>query len=162
MNELGLYNIRSSYVDRLHNLDYRVEKHHGNHNKPYLGIILEINNIHYFVPLSSPKPKHKHMYESLTFVKITNKSRLLSVLNINNMIPVPEGFYQKIDIDKISDQKYKDLLNMEVNDCRRKSQRIIKNTKLIHKFICYEPEKHKKISRFCCDFNKLEEYCRQF
>lgn len=68
MNELKLYYIKSSYVDQLHNLDYLVEKHHGKHS---IGIILEINNIHYFVPLSSPKPKHRHMYESLTFVKIT-------------------------------------------------------------------------------------------
>lgn len=63
MNELKLYNVNSSYVDQ----HYRVEKHHGKHNKPYLGIILKINNIHYFIPLSSPKSKHKHMYESLTY-----------------------------------------------------------------------------------------------
>ncbi len=119
MNEqLKLYNINPSYVDQLHNLDYRVEKHHGKHSKPYLGIILKINNIHYFVPLSSPQPKHKHMYESLTFVKITNRSQLLSVLNINNMIPVPIGFYHKIDINKISDLKYRDLLNAEKIACR--------------------------------------------
>lgn len=119
MNEqLKLYNINPSYVDQLHNLDYRVEKHHGKHSKPYLGIILKINNIHYFVPLSSPQPKHKHMYESLTFVKITNRSQLLSVLNINNMIPVPIGFYHKIDINKISDLKYRDLLNAEQIACR--------------------------------------------
>lgn len=156
MNELKLYNVNSSYVDQLHNLDYRVEKHHGKHNKPYLGIILKINNIHYFVPLSSPKPKHKHMYESLTFIKVTNKS---PVLNINNMIPVPDGFYQEINIDKISDYKYRDLLNAEQIDCRRKSHKIIKNAKLIHKFICFEPERHKNLCRFCCDFTKLEKYC---
>ncbi|WP_338935058.1 type III toxin-antitoxin system ToxN/AbiQ family toxin [Lactobacillus helveticus] len=162
MNEqLKLYNINPSYVDQLHNLDYRVEKHHGKHSKPYLGIILKINNIHYFVPLSSPKPKHKHMYESLTFVKITNRSQLLSVLNINNIIPVPIGFYHKIDINKISDLKYRDLLNAEQIACRKKARRIIKNAKLIHKFICYEPERHKNINKFCCDFNKLEKYCRK-
>ncbi|GFP00012.1 hypothetical protein LHEH8_17670 [Lactobacillus helveticus] len=101
------------------------------------------------------------MYESLTFVKITNRSQLLSVLNINNMIPVPIGFYHKIDINKISDLKYRDLLNAEQIACRKKARRIIKNAKLIHKFICYEPERHKNINKFCCDFNKLEKYCRK-
>ncbi|AZA22556.1 hypothetical protein DM473_09915 [Lactobacillus helveticus] len=41
------------------------------------------------------------------------------------------------------------------------ARRIIKNAKLIHKFICYEPERHKNINKFCCDFNKLEKYCRK-
>ncbi|WP_172994573.1 type III toxin-antitoxin system ToxN/AbiQ family toxin, partial [Lactobacillus helveticus] len=44
---------------------------------------------------------------------------------------------------------------------RKKARRIIKNAKLIHKFICYEPERHKNINKFCCDFNKLEKYCRK-
>nr|WP_230624722.1 hypothetical protein [Lactobacillus helveticus] len=44
---------------------------------------------------------------------------------------------------------------------QKKARRIIKNAKLIHKFICYEPERHKNINKFCCDFNKLEKYCRK-
>lgn len=66
------------------------------------------------------------MYESLTFVKITNRSQLLSVLNINNMIPVPIGFYHKIDINKISDLKYRDLLNAEQIACRKRHDELSK------------------------------------
>lgn len=43
----------------------------------------------YFAPLSSFKPKHKWLSETVDFIKIGD----MAVININNMIPVPEGIY---------------------------------------------------------------------
>lgn len=50
----------------MHDIDNKVEYHHGEHNKPYLGIIMTINSINYFVPLSFSK--HKSMHKSLTLI----------------------------------------------------------------------------------------------
>ena len=155
---LRLYNVESKYVKKLHDIDNKVEYHHGEHNKPYLGIIMTINSINYFVPLSSPKPKHKSMHESLTLIKIKNKKGLLAVLNINNMIPVPLSLCKKIDIKKISDNKYKNLLNNEYFICKRREKKIKKSASLVHKFICDEPEKNKNIVGICCNFVALEDY----
>ena len=43
----------------------------------------------YFAPLSSFKPKHKRLSETIDFIKIGD----MAVINLNNMIPVPEGIY---------------------------------------------------------------------
>lgn len=156
-----LYYVDSDYVRQLHNVDYRVEYHHGKHDKPYLGIILIINSINYFVPLSSPKPKHEKMNENISFKKISNKHSLLAVLNINNMIPVPTFLCNEINIDEIEDNKYKNLLNQEIFICKKRQNEIKKSAGLIHKFICKEPEKHKAMTKYCCDFSALEDYCNK-
>ena len=106
-----LYNVDTDYVNQLHSIDNKVEYHHGEHDKPYLGFILEINSTNYFVPLSSPKPKHNRMSKNITFKKIEKDEHLFAVLNINNMIPVPMNLCKEIDIDNISDTSYKHLLN---------------------------------------------------
>lgn len=98
------------------------------------------------------------MHDGIIFIKIEHNHHLLSVLNINNMVPVPEEYYKKIPISKIKDHKYQDLLNMELNSCRKKKKVIIRNAKLVHKFICQERSKHKRMLNYCCDFNKLEVY----
>ena len=39
-------------------------------SRKYIGIVLQINGMNYFVPLSSFKPKHKRMKASVDFIKI--------------------------------------------------------------------------------------------
>ena len=68
-------------------------------SRKYIGVILEINNFKYFAPLSSFKEKHKKMSEGVDFIKLKN----YAVLNINNMIPVPEGEYSLVDINCTKD-----------------------------------------------------------
>lgn len=59
----------------------------GSSGRKYIGVVFEINKFSYFAPLSSFKPKHKKMKESVDFIKIKD----YAVIDINNMIPVPKG-----------------------------------------------------------------------
>lgn len=83
-------------------------------SRKYIGIVLTVNSLDYFVPLSSFKDKHSKMQESVDFLKIRN----YAVLNLNNMFPVPKAERSFLDINKVSDINYKNLL--------RKEYRIIK------------------------------------
>ena len=56
----------------------------------YIGIVLQIDGMNYFAPLSSFKPKHTKMKELVDFIKIRN----IAVINVNNMVPVPNDFKQ--------------------------------------------------------------------
>lgn len=47
--------------------------------------VFQINDMEYFAPLSSFKPKHEKMKEGLDFIKILR----YAVINLNNMFPVP-------------------------------------------------------------------------
>ena len=55
----------------------------------YVGVLLTVNGCHYYVPISSAKPKHQRMSNSLDFHKLQDADTgyLYAVLNLNNMIP---------------------------------------------------------------------------
>lgn len=159
---LRLYEVDNDYVGELYRRDSKVEYHHGQHDRPYLGIVLDINKTKYFVPFSSPKAKHERMEDNYTFVKLMKRdNKILSVLNINNMIPVPKGKYRAIDFKTIKEQHYKYLLQDEYRAVRHKGIQIIRNARVVHKFVCEEPEKHPRMVKLSCDFLKLEKYCQQ-
>ena len=72
MDNLKLYNIDADYINYL--LPYAPHLFHnkkpGQQNeRKYIGIVLKINDVNYFAPLSSFKAKHSAMNEALDFLK---------------------------------------------------------------------------------------------
>lgn len=117
-------------------------------------VLFIINNMNYFTPLSSYKPKHDKMKNCLDFLKIGN----YAVININNMFPVPEGEYQYVHIPEIKNTQYQKLLMAEYRLIKKLQDRIKKNA--------LELYKHKltngtstALSKRCNDFLLLEEKC---
>lgn len=157
---MKLYTIDTNYIQYL-------EKHQthiwANQDKgrlrPYVGVVLEMNDHKYYAPLSSPKLKHTHMQDRLDFIRLEHKNRLIAVINLNNIIPVNDCILSKIDIANIKDIKYKDLLNIEMIDIRRKRDIILRNAKSIYtkttKFR-NEPQ-NKNLVAICYDFKILEQ-----
>ena len=105
---MRFYHIENKYIDFLRQFDPRV-LYNKNEQRPYIGIIFEIEDIRYYALLSSPKPKHIHMKNNLDFRKID--SGKLGAVNLNNMIPVPDSVLIPIHIGEITDPKYRRLLN---------------------------------------------------
>lgn len=62
MENLKIYEIENSYIDHLvpfaPHLFHNKKENQGNERK-YIGIILTVNGLDYFAPLSSFKEKHK-------------------------------------------------------------------------------------------------------
>lgn len=83
-----MYKISENYIEFLRETDPVNVKYNKNQRRPYIGIVLELNQILYFAPLASPKSKHIKMKNSLDFIKIGNGK--LGAINLNNMIPVPQ------------------------------------------------------------------------
>ncbi len=75
-------------------------------NRKYVGIVLQIKELKYFAPLSSFKPKSRKMKESVDFIKIGN----YAVINMNNMVSIPERECHLVEINGIKDQQYKLLM----------------------------------------------------
>lgn len=126
---IRLYEVNSKYIDYL--IPYAPHLFHnkkpGQHNeRKYIGIILIVNNMNYFAPLSSYKPKHDKMKNCLDFLKIGN----YAVININNMFPVPEGEYQYVHIPEIKNTQYQKLLMAEYRLIKKLQDRIKKNAAL--------------------------------
>jgi protein AbiQ len=76
---------------------------YGERLKLHVGILLTIGDFHYYVPISSAKPKHQKMSNSLDFHKLQDESTgyLYAVLNINNMIPVPDNCLTQLKYNQV-------------------------------------------------------------
>lgn len=89
--KLKWYIVNKEYVSYLQKFDAKVENaDYEAKLKPYIGILIEINEMNYYVPVSSVKQKHYKMKEDIDFIKIVRNGEIMGGLNINNMIPISD------------------------------------------------------------------------
>ena len=128
-NNIRIYEIKSEYIKCLSTYQEHIfDQADGKGNRKYIGIVLEVKGVKYFAPLSSYKDKHKKMKESVDFIKIKD----YAVINLNNMIPVPENQIINIDINKEKNPNYKYLLQAESREVNRQKNRIRKNAEIVY------------------------------
>ena len=68
LNKLNFYIINNNYIQYLSKFDAHIA-YNKNETRPYIGIILIVNNYYYFAPMFSPKSKHKTYKNNLTFLE---------------------------------------------------------------------------------------------
>ncbi len=160
MDNIKIYEVNSAYINYL--LPYaphlfQNKKSNQKNERKYIGVVLEINSIKYFAPLSSFKEKHKHMKDGLDFLKIKN----YAVINLNNMFPVPDGEYVYIDINKEPDVHYRALLRSEYRYIKSIQGKIRKNAVLLynHKL---KNGNNTALGKRCNDFVALETAYRKY
>lgn len=175
---MQLYTVNNLYVKQLNQVDSEVFFEPINYdNKPYVGIIVQNNSYDYFIPLTSAKEKHKQwnnvtktnyiIYELFdpdlsdipsdwVYTKTKyNIKHILSVLEIKKMIPVPKGYYFRINFSEITDENYRALLQKEYYFIKP-----IQDTIISKAYTIYTEQKSTGIIRpFHCNFSKLEDIC---
>nr|DAF49597.1 MAG TPA: Toxin ToxN, type III toxin-antitoxin system [Myoviridae sp. ctuev19]DAQ81012.1 MAG TPA: Toxin ToxN, type III toxin-antitoxin system [Caudoviricetes sp.] len=157
MQSFRLYHINEHYVSYLHSIDSKVQFNKGQ-RRPYVGIVLSINGVDYYVPLESPKPNHENIKSGGPVLKLDGGT--LGIMGFNNMIPVIPSCLIDFDIQTISDQKYKMLLINQLNFCEKNKDVILRRAETT-----YQKATEKKIplyKKICCDFQKLERKCRKY
>lgn len=173
--DFSFYKIETEYLKFLHSIDSEVyyDISYEKNFKPYIDLLIGIENYKYFIPITSPKEKHKlwknvssehfliyevvkenekysnHIYKAYSSNKLIH---VLGVLDLKKMIPVPDGAYERIDFKCIGDNNYKNLLQKEYSFCLSVKEKIIKHVQKI-----YEKRNNNYKIRFSCDFNKLEK-----
>lgn len=160
--KLKFYTVTEEYMTYLKKYDEKVMDNRGVKNKrPYIGVLFEIDRKKYLAPLSSPKPKHLTMKNSLDFVKI-NQGKF-GVINLNNMFPVIEEVIIEKNINLEEDNKYKELLVNQLDWCNKMENRdnIYRKTEKLYKEILNKKEQSRFWNR-CCDFSLLEEKAIEF
>lgn len=161
---LKIVKVDSTYCDYLRKFDNKVVYNKNKKElRPFIGILFRIDDLEYFAPLTSPKPKHKKMKNKLDFLKIKNGE--LGAVNFNNMIPVDSSNYslidlnnKNVDIEKLKYQKLLkeqlDWLNSNYNQLKNKSSKL---------YNLYNLGKlPKSIKTRCCNFKLLEEKCMEY
>lgn len=92
------------------------------------------------------------MKESIDFMKI----KQYAVLNLNNMFPVPKTERNYVDINKITDANYKNLLRKEYRFIKVNEKKIMKNAQIVYSHKIHNGNKTNLCKR-CNDFLLLEE-----
>ena len=102
---MNWYVVDKNYINYLVKVDKRVGYvEYGGRLKLHVGILVTVNYLNYYVPISSAKSKHHNMSNSIDFHKLIDEAtgELYAVININNMIPVPDFCVTQLKYDKIA------------------------------------------------------------
>lgn len=160
MEPLKIYEISEKYVNYLLPFAPHLfqNKQPGQQNTgKYIGVVLQVNGMDYFAPLSSFKPKHHKMKEGLDFIKIKD----YAVINLNNMFPAPKGTYQYVDFSQERNLKYQSLLMAEYRYIKSIQERIRKNAQTLYNHKQAHGD-NTPLSKRCNDFSLLEEACKKY
>lgn len=161
---MKFYHITDEYITYLKKYDTKIEDN-KRESRPYVGIIIQVGDIKYYAPFTSPKKKHLKMKNGKDFRKIG--SGKYGAINFNNMIPVPETALILIDINNEPDEKYKRLLQNQYRAIAEDSEAIIKTAQRLRKLVFTEDDRlssyDKKIKERCCNLQVLEAVsCKWF
>lgn len=158
--DIKLYNINNRYIDYLspHAPHLFHNKKPGQQNeRKFIGVILQVNGLDYFAPLSSFKPKHNKMSDMIDFIKVKN----YAVINLNNMFPVPKTECSFVDIQKEQDLQYKALLRAEYRYIKSIQDKICKNAMNVYNHKISKGNST-GLAKRCNDFLLLEQLCKEY
>ena len=177
MKNFKLYSVSDRYISYLrekfpnvysNKMDTRI------HTRKYLGVVLQVGEYHYYIPMSSPKQTdyqvagdNKVIKKSIVpimrvVVKNTKGEReLKATLRLSHMIPVPASELELYALDDESDEAYKDLVQNEMIFIRKNQDKICANAQLIYKQKL-ENDTSAKYVMSALDFKALEEMCDKF
>lgn len=179
-DDLQFYTVDANYLKYLHDKDSEVYYHldYKESYKPFVGIIVGIENYKYMIPLSSAKEKHKKwsnssnshfliyefVDENITFDKSIYKSpvdgkkiHILAVLDIKKMIPVIDGVYTRINFSELPSQ-YSVLFQKEYEFCLSIKEKILKKAQKLY----LKQKTSNKVLFSHCNFSILEKASREY
>lgn len=160
-------NVNEAYLDYLRNVEPRIPRtdYGSDRYKPFFGVLFEVGDLYYVTQVSHPQLRHQNMKNSKDFFKIydpQNRTRLIAVVNLNYMFPIPKNQtspFEKKNIhtyrtfaSETEKSKYIDLLDSELTainsmDIGTKAQRL------------YQLKYDKPtdfVSQRCIDFKAME------
>lgn len=159
----SFYQADSDYCDFLREVDSCVPyTKDEKQNRPFIGILIKINGLNYYAPLSSPKKKHRTMKNQIDFIKI--KGGTYGAINLNNMIPIHPKCLTFIDVrvkskDNQEQKEYKNLLKNQLIWCNKPYNviSIQKKAQTLYQSISNRTAPKHLLKR-CCDFQLDEIY----
>lgn len=153
---IKFYDVDKNYINFLKTIDSQIPnfEYEGN-NKFVCGIVLTINNINYYAPISHMTNRQR------TNIQITENGRVLSTIRFSFMFPAMENVLTVKDFSVIAqnNQQYADLLSAEYRFCRTHEAEIYNKALQVYKIGC---NKNHVLNYTCCDFKKLEEHYLEY
>lgn len=148
---LKFYDIDEDYVKYLQTIDKQIPNiHYCSNNKFICGIVLEMNGVKYYAPISHMTQKQQ------TNLIIYDNGKPISSIRFSFMLPAYEDVLTMKNFKEIAkvDAAYANLLASEYNYCLDIEEDISKKALSVYKIGC---NKQHRLNYTCCDFKKLEE-----
>lgn len=157
---MKIYQVDINYIKYLHQYDSRVQYNPDysdlkNQNRPYIGVLLNVNGNNYFAPLEHPRASHQTLKSNLHIYKI--KGGKYGVIGLNNMIPVPQTALLNFDINTNSNRN---ILIAQFIACKNDWTNIQNRANQIYNKRVTAPNKFEK--KMFCDFKFLEQKCSEY
>ncbi|MBQ9673972.1 MAG: type III toxin-antitoxin system ToxN/AbiQ family toxin [Ruminococcus sp.] len=125
--------------------------HYWNTDKFVFGAVLLINDIQYFVPVTSySKPQ-----QDLLLLRDKKDNKVLGSIRFNYMIPVPSKCLHKLNIADLPTVQSRAHASKELAFCRRNRDRIYKTAKSTYFRVL--SHKYPELTKHSCDFQLLEK-----
>lgn len=166
LGKLNFYIIDNNYINYLSQYEKHIA-YNKNQKRPYIGVVIIVEEHYYFAPLFSPKQKHKTYKDNLTFFKIKNQKNKndLGIIRFSDMIPVPQECVYLLDI-KNKSYGYRRLLSEQysyINTSKNKEKILDKSSKLYNIVTKSSKSKMAKFYKnLSCNFKLLEEKSLQY
>lgn len=162
---IRLVQVDPKYCNYLRQFDSKVPYNFGRKElRPFAkGILFSVDGLEYFAPLTSPKPKHLTMNNTIDFQKIDEGK--LGAINFNNMIPVSANNYRFFDLNKVSSDKAN---NKRIKMMQEIFRWLNDNKSLIYTkaSILYKNYQNQTLNsnvvKRCCNFKLLEKKCKEY
>lgn len=155
--------VSDRYISFLKQFDSKVPDNY-NGTRPFIGIVIEIYGVEYIAPLSSPKPHLESINSSkpsaFKLYHRKNSSEFLGVVNLNYMIPVLDAEVTLLDVDSLTDEKYKNLLKKQYEYIKIHKNEIATRADKLHDLV--RNKKHAHFVAISCDFEALEKSFKSF
>ena len=153
---LKFYDIDENYIQFLKTIDRQVpDVKYDSNNKFLCGVVLEINRVKYYAPISHKTDKQQ------TNLQIFDNGVPISTIRFSFMMPAFDEVltYKNFkDIAKI-DPAYASLLHAEHSYCSNNVTDIKAKALSVYKIGC---NKNHRLNYTCCDFKKLEEHYMEY
>ena len=176
MEEFKIYSVSDKYISYLREHEpnvYSNKEDKRNHTRKYMGIVIAMNGLNYYIPMSSPKEtdyqiagENKVIKKSIVpIIRIIEKSHgikeLKGTLRISHMIPVPETELLLYDLEHETDLDYKALVSSEIIFIRKNADKIRANAELIYKQKMNNDESAGYV-KSALNYIELERLCREY
>ena len=152
---LKFYDVKENYINYLKTIDSQIPNiRYDTNNKFVCGIVLEINGINYYAPISHTTHKFR------TSKLIYDNDVPISSIRFSFMFPAPQDVLTQKNFEEIRavDEHYADIIAAEYKYCITNEKDIFAKADSVYQIGC---NKSHVLNYTCCDFKKLEsEYLK--
>ncbi len=166
-------NVNEKYLDYLRNVESRIPRtdYGSDKYKPFFGVLFEIDNLYYITQVSHAQTRHYKMKQQKDFFKIydsKNLNRLIAVVNLNYMFPIPKEQTSEFEKKYIhtyrtfrseeEKSKYINLLDTELDAINKMN--LEEKACAIYKLKYEMPED--RVAKRCIDFKDMERLAKEY